>query len=188
MDNWTIETDKYLSKRISWNKSKIGEFGFGIYLTQGASSTYVGWTKDTSYTIDTSQYEGIYDGVIIKSAYSIWKNNASDGYKIVFDIPDQNEYNESDFSISFNNSSITLNVGDTFSELGSSDIQTVKLKGTDITSEISNLSVITSSITNNIAPAQITEKAGEYTVKYSVSFRYKSKPYTKSISQSVTVK
>ena len=185
-DNWPIETDKYLNKRLSYNKSKIGDFGFAIYLTSGSSSTYVGWTKDTTYTIDTTQYSGLFDGVIIKSAYSIFKSNASDGYKIVFATPDD-DISESDFSVSMNNSSITLHVHDTFHELTSSDVNSITYKETNIKSEVSNLSVVTSSITNNIAPAQITENAGEYTVKYSVSFKYKDKSYTKTVTQSVKV-
>ena len=72
-NNWKIKPEKYLKKRLSYNTSNIGDFGFAIYLTSGTNSTYVGWTKDTSYTIDTKQFAGIYDGVIVKSMYSKFK-------------------------------------------------------------------------------------------------------------------
>ena len=189
--NWKIETDKYLKKRLSYNKSKIGEFGFAIYLTQGSSSTYVGWTKDTEYTIDLANYSGIYDGVIIKSAYSVFKSNASNGYKIVFTVS-QGELNESDITVNVTGLTQTLHVGDSFKELNTSNISSIMYKSTDIKSSCQNLSIITSSISKdggsgNLTPNEITQSAGTYTVKYTVSFSYLGTSITKTVIQTVTV-
>ncbi len=189
--NWKIETDKYLKKRLSYNRSKIGEFGFAIYLTQGSSSTYVGWTKDTEYTIDLANYSGIYDGVIIKSAYSVFKSNASNGYKIVFTVS-QGELNESDITVNVNGLTQTLHVGDSFKELNTSNISSIMYNSTDIKSNCQNLSIITSSISKeggsgNLTPNEITQSAGTYTVKYTVSFSYLGTSITKTVIQTVTV-
>jgi penicillin-binding protein 1A len=187
-DSWKIEPDKYLKERLKYNKSKIGNFGFAIYLTQGSSSTYVGWTQDTSYTIDTTKFNGIYDGVIVKSQYSIFKSNASSGYKVVFNyIPSGENIDEADVTVNMNNTNVVLNVGDTFKELTSSNITSIKYKGVEIKNNVTNLSVITSSVSGGITPNQITSTAGTYTITYTVSFVYSGKSITKTITQNVTV-
>ncbi len=187
-DSWKIQADKYYQKRLTYNKSNIGDFGFAIYLTQGTSSTYVGWTKDTTYTIDTSKYTGIYDGVIIKSQYSIFKSNASDGYKLVFTINNETEkINDSDFTVQMNDTNKTYSVGEAFSELNSSSITSIKYKREEVKPNVTNLNVTTSSISNNLTPQQITQTAGSYTITYNISFTYKGTSITKTINQTVTV-
>ena len=200
-ENWKIQTDKYLKKRLNYNKSSIGDFGFAIYLTKGTESTYVGWTQDTTYSIDTTKFTGIYDGVIIKSMYSIFKSNASDGIKIVFTMPTQPEsqvtptdtitIDENDVNVSMNNLSLNLALKAAYSELNSSNITSITYKSNDIKSQVTNLSVTTSSVSKSdgtsIAPNQITQEAGTYKVVYSVSFVYSGKNITKSFTQNITV-
>ena len=187
-DTWKIQADKYYNKRITYNKNSIGDFGFAIYLTQGTSSTYVGWTKDTTYTIDTSKYTGMYDGVIIKSQYSIFKANASNGYKIVFTVPEADENaSDSDFNISVSGTTQNLKVGDSFTELNSSSVTAITYKGSNIKSEVTNLSVTTSSISGNLTPQQVTEKEGSVTITYTVSFTYSGSSITKTVTQTVNV-
>ena len=188
--NWKIQTDKYLKKRISYNKKNIGEFGFAIYLTQGTSSTYVGWTKDTSYTIDMNNYSGLYDGAIIKSMYSIFKSNASSGRKVVFTIGEA-DITANDVTINVSNQNVTLSVGGTYNELNKSSISSINYKGNDIKGDVSSLSVTNSSITDgsgeNVAPSKVTEKAGTYKAIYSVSFTYKGVNIAKNVTQTITV-
>ena len=191
-NNWKIEATKYLNKRLDYNNKYIGQFGFAIYLTQGSSSTYVGWTKDTSYTIDLDQYTGIYDGVIIKSMYSIFKSNASNGYRLAFMINEPDEIKDSDITVSMNGLEQKLSVGSTFKELNSSSITSIKYKGTEIKSIVANLSVVTSSIkkensTESITPDKITQNAGTYNITYTVSFTYMKNSVTKTITQTVIV-
>jgi len=190
-NTWKIEADKYLKKRLSYNSSNIGDFGFGIYLTSGSSSTYVGWTKSTEYTIDLTKYTGIYDGVIIKSMYSKFKSNASDGYKIAFEINKPETIDTNDIAISMNDLNTNLTVGSTFKELSTSSITSITYKGTEIKQSVKNLSVVTSSITKDgsgsVTPDKITETAGTYKIVYTVSFNYSSNPISKNITQTVTV-
>ena len=68
--------EKYYNRRLEYNTNAIGDFGFDIYLARGNDLTYVGWTKDNEYTIDDTTG---YDSVVVKSAYSIFKANASNG-------------------------------------------------------------------------------------------------------------
>lgn len=190
-NEWKIQADKYLEKRLSYNRSNIGDFGFAVYLTSGSDSTYIGWTKDTTYTIDMSKYKGVYDGVIIKSAYSIFKSNASNGYKLVFTTAiGQEEIDPSNITVNMSGLTQTLAVGSSYSELNSSSITSITYKGEDIKANVSNLTVTTGTITSetgSTTPDQITKEAGTYKVNYSVSFVYKGTSVTKSFTQTVTV-
>jgi len=205
-NGYTDWAEQYLSKRLSYNKSKIGNFGYAIYLTQGTDSVYVGWTADTNYTVNTSEFNGIYDGVIIKSMYSIFKSNASDGYKVTFNISGTNtgnntgtgtnteinqEFTEADITVNMSGLTQVLKVGSTFTELNKNYIDSIKLNDQDIKSQVTNLSVITSTITKsdgtNIAPDQITSSTGNYNVTYSISFVYNGKSIIKSVVQTITV-
>ncbi len=188
---YTIWAQKYLNKRISYNNSKIGKFGFQVYLTSGSSSTYVGWTENTNYTIDLNKYPGSYDGVIIKSAYSIFRSNASDGIKILFssspDTPVTNNY-----EVSMNGLSASLKVNDTYSVLGTSAIESITLNGTNIKSSVTNLKVGVTSITKNgagtsISTSDITKEAGTYKVTYTITFTYNGVNTTKTKVQTVLV-
>lgn len=70
---------KYYDKRIEYNNNVIGTFGYDIYLKSGSNLTYVGHTSDTTYTIDNTTG---YDSIVVKSAYSIFKSNASNGVEV----------------------------------------------------------------------------------------------------------
>ena len=138
-----------------------------------------------------SKYKGVYDGVIIKSAYSIFKSNASNGYKLVFTTAiGQEEIDPSNITVNMSGLTQTLAVGSSYSELNSSSITSITYKGEDIKANVSNLSVTTGTITSetgSTTPDQITKEAGTYKVNYSVSFVYKGTSVTKSFTQTVTV-
>ena len=181
--------DQYLKERLNYNKKRIGDFGFAIYLTSGSSSTYVGWTADTNYSIDMSQYPGVYDGVLIRSIYSIFKKNASSGIKLVFNTGET----EKIYEVTMNSLNINLNKGDNYNELTSSAVASVTLNGEDIKTQISNLSVVTTSISKvndnswNGTPNDITNSTGTYSVVYTVSFDHLGSGVNKTFTQTVTV-
>ena len=187
-NGYTIWAQKYLDKRISYNNSKIGKFGFTVYLTSGSKSTYVGWTPDTSYSINLNNYSGYFDGVIIKSTYSIFKSNASDGIKIVFDsdTPVGTNYEVSMLGLTY-----SYKVGDSYKELGSSYIDGITLNGTNILSSVTDLKVAATSANNSsgssIKLSEITNEAGTYKVTYTITFTYNGVNTTKTKVQTVTV-
>ena len=188
-EGYTIWADDYLKKRINYNNSKIGKFGFDVYLTSGTSSKYLGFTENTNYTIDLTKYTGIYDGIIVKSAYSIFKSNASSGIKLLYTI--NPEIIEENYSVSFGPLSQSLNVSQSYTSLNESNVSSIKLNGEEIKSNVTNLSVKLTSITNSLSTpidvSKITEIAGTYKVTYSVTFEYNGKNITKSFTQTVIV-
>lgn len=70
--------DKYYQRRINYNNSYIGNIGYEVYVTDSSGNTTdLGWTQNTSFT-----YNGYVSGNVtftVKSAYSIFKANMSDG-------------------------------------------------------------------------------------------------------------
>ena len=190
-DNWKILPEKYLNKRLSYNTSNIGKFGFAIYLTQGASSTYVGWTENTTYTIDMSKYSATYDGVIVKSIYSIFKSNASNGVKVTFTVAE--EIKNDDFKVNVNGLTSTIALNGQYNELNQDAIASIIYKSNDIKSSVTNLSMVTTSITKENdttwkgTPNEIPVAAGTYKITYTITFNYLNNSISKTVIQTITV-
>jgi len=198
--NWGEWAEQYYNKRIKYNTNNIGEFGFDVYLTNGETSTYVGFTKDTAMTIDTTKYSGIYDGVIIKSAYSIFKDNASPGYKLTITRPSSDPVdpetgeviNVDDIKVSMIGLTQTISVGSKYTTLTKSAIESITLNDSSIMEEITGLTVSANNISkeggsSNVAEADVGNSAGTYKVTYGVSFMYKGKSVYRSFTQTVAV-
>ena len=74
--NYGKYSEKYYNLRIQYNSTYMGDFGFDIYLKNGDTLKYVGFTTDTTYSISNTTG---YNEVVVKSAYSKFKANASNG-------------------------------------------------------------------------------------------------------------
>ena len=68
----------YISSRLNYNSSVLGEFGYDIYRKENSGSlTHLGFTKDTKFSVEATE-SGTYS-YVVKTAYSNFKSNASDG-------------------------------------------------------------------------------------------------------------
>ena len=199
-EGYSIWAEDYLNKRITYNKNNIGDFGFDVYLTQGTTEKYIAWISDTTYTIDLSAYPG-YDGAIIRSSYSKFKSNASEGVKLLFanntpvtpdnPVTPNDEIKNSDIEVKMNGLNQVIKVGDKLSELTSSAIDSIKYKSTDIKTDVTGLNVSVTNVTkdnNKTEFSKINTSAGTYKITYSVTFTYKSKSISKTFTQSILVK
>jgi hypothetical protein len=183
--------EDYYNRRLAANKQNIGTVGYEIYLTNGDESSYVGFTEDSSYSIDLSELSGAYDGIIVKSAYTIYKGNTSTGTKITFTTGNLDTgINENKISVTANSLNISLKTTGNYKKLTTSNIDTIKYDGVDIKNEVTSLNVeINEIIRNNtsIAIEQVNTLPGTVQVKYKVSFKYKDKTIVKTFTQIVTV-
>ena len=91
-ENYGVWAEKYLGKRKEYNSANIGNFGYDIYVNNGSGYNYVAFSTGTTYT-----YTGTITNnttFMVKSAYSIFKNNASDPITVtvnaINDNPDEN--------------------------------------------------------------------------------------------------
>ena len=95
--------DKYYQARLAYNAGNIGSVGYEIYV----NGNYVGYTNNTTYT-----YNG--DGIsnydfTIKTAYSIFKNNRSNGISISTKYPVSDIVPSTDNTSTNNNSTTNSN-------------------------------------------------------------------------------
>lgn len=180
---------KYYNQRLDYNRTNIGNFGFEIYLFNASTTKYVGWTSNSEYTVDLSQHSGSWDGVLVKSAYSIFKSNASDSISQYF-----STYTPP-VTINIQMKNLTLDANSSWVGGAKSDINSITVEGDiistyDTTLQISN---IKSNSTNlEVLKSVMLSTPGSYTVNYMITFSYTNsggtfKKYTKSAQQTVVI-
>lgn len=80
-EHYKVAPEKYYEERISYNKKHIGDLGYQVYLqNEDGNLISLGYTDQTSYTYVASSASNY--TFVIKSAYSIFKDNMSNGLTI----------------------------------------------------------------------------------------------------------
>ena len=174
--------EKYLNQRITYNNNYIGTFGFEVYLKTGNTEKYIGYTDKTSYEINLNDYTG-YDTVLIKSTYTIFKNNKSSGASKKFSDEDL-----SNIKFTLTLKDVTLTKGESWSGSKKED---VKVSGISSGYNISIVGpdTILDSDKKSVALNDLTNKAGHYTAEYQVKLEYLGYTYdSKKVIQNIIVK
>ena len=148
----------FVSSRISYNNSYIGKISYDVYKKQSDGSLkLLGNTVDTTFEDTTTDSSTTY---VVKTTYTIFKNNASDGAETTVTTTNT----ESIISASLNgDSTIILSVGTPFKDLTKPVI--VLENSVDVTDK----ATITKTIegpSNEID----TSVEGTYVIKYKVSY------------------
>ena len=170
-DNYKTEyksfASNYYQKRVAYNNSYIGNIGYNVYLDNNGQLQYLTYTTNNSYTYNASALSGNYK-FVIKSAYSIFKNNMSSGLEI-------NVSSGSTPTPSTGIGSVTLkgnqkdeikivSYNATYNDPG---IIVKDKSGKDITSSSKITKTIKDSSNNTVNNIMIN-KAGSYTISYKV--------------------
>lgn len=86
-EHYKVAAEKYYDERISYNKRHVGDIGYQVYLqNEDGNLISLGYTDQTSYTYVASSASNF--TFVIKSAYSIFKNNMSNGLVITANLTD----------------------------------------------------------------------------------------------------
>lgn len=85
-------SDKYYQKRLSYNKSSIGDIGYQVYLLTDTNLVNLGWTQNNYFNYTANNPNQNYK-FVVKSAYSIFKSNMSAGLEINVSAPTQPQEN-----------------------------------------------------------------------------------------------
>ena len=175
--------DKYYQQRLSYNASYIGNNGYEVYVNNNGNLTYIGFTTNNSYS-----YNG--DGItsyefVIKSAYSIFKNNRSSGLtiKTKYDIPVSNTTTNN--TVETNTDSNIFSVYETRTipvciTVNSSKVAPVNdfiikdINGNDITSK--------SKITTNIESFAIDKQSINNSLVYVISYNGNTKSFKRTLN------
>ena len=179
-DNYKYSPSKYYQNRLSYNNQYIGELRYSIYLQTDDKLQFIAETKDTNYI-----YQG--DGgtnytFVVKANYSIFKDNASSGLKIIagtggssasgisLKISSKDECRSRITNNSYYNDNTTITATD--------------INGNNITNDIKVLdSTITNIETNETVKRINLSLNGKYKITYNVSYNGK----TYSISRTFTI-
>lgn len=87
-ENYGKFANQYLAKRIEYNTKNIGTLGYQVYLQTDDGLETLGFTTD-NYFIYNAPYDGYYT-FVVKSAYSIFKNNMSNGLTLSINVVNGN--------------------------------------------------------------------------------------------------
>ena len=127
-ENYGVWAEKYLGKRKEYNNANIGNFGYDIYVNNGSGYNYVGFSTSATYT---------YTGTIannttfmVKSTYSIFKANASDGTTVSISAVNDNPETD-DFKTELNGGS-GMTVAEYYKFVNNNKPLKVTLNGKDI--------------------------------------------------------
>ena len=164
---------KYYDKRIEYNNNVIGTFGYDIYLKSGSNLTYVGHTSETNYTIDNTTG---YDSIVVKSAYSKFKSNASNGVEVNL-TGTSTTFKVALIAVEASDGEVYLNptykIGSTIPDLGLSTIKFL-VNDVDMTDSISNSDkqyIIRDCTTTCKTVTNIdTSEEAEYQITYTINY------------------
>lgn len=87
-ENYGTFASTYFKKRLSYNEKNIGNLGYQVYLQTDTGLQSIGFTTNPYYTYQATT-SGTYT-FVIKSAYSIFKSNMSNGITLSTYVTAQN--------------------------------------------------------------------------------------------------
>lgn len=158
--------NSYLNNRNSYNKQNIGEIGYNVYLKNGDNLELLGFTKNNYYNYQIATNSNI--TIVIKSAYSIFKNNMSSGIETTFVVTKAPTIT-STLAIE---PVLNINIGGTYTEAVQPIIVYEDLEN------VSTLATVTTVIRdkdNNIVTNIDTSKENRYTITYTAIYKDYSK-------------
>lgn len=163
--------EKYLNQRLEYNKNNIGELVYKIYSKDNEGNlTLLATTKDAKYE-GTLGNDKTY---VIKSSYTIFTDNMSDGSEITIKDEDFIKIN-----IMLNGETTTsLNVGEKYIE------QSVKVTENDIdvTKDAKiDISIMRKSDNKEVSNID-TSKEEVFTINYKVSYKNKEQTFVRTVA------
>ncbi|MDD2504719.1 MAG: transglycosylase domain-containing protein [Bacilli bacterium] len=165
---------KYLNKRFAYNNSNIGSVGYQVYLNNNGSLTDLGWTSNTSF-----KYNGYVPpnaSFIVKTSYSIFKANMSDGISV------HATTNEVAWKVELNGSNC-LNINEFNAMLNiNQKFVTVTEDGLDVTNEATINTTCKDSSNNTINCSSLSNEYN-YTVNHTILYKGTSKKITRDIKK-----
>lgn len=167
------ERKKHLNDRISYNKKYIGELGYEVYIKNGDKLELLGFTKNNYFTTPSTPGTVTY---VVKSAYSIFKDNMSTGVETTLVQTGNQEVIDSHL---IGDSVVELNVGDNYEE----PFPAVNV--TENMDNVTHLATITEIITEESSGNKVenidTSKPNTYIITYEISYKSYSKTHTRKI-------
>ncbi len=168
--------ESYLKQRLTYNAQKIGDIGYNVYLKKNDNLQLLGFTKNNYFS--TPQVPGNVT-IIVKSAYSIFKNNMSTGIEATIKKEDNDQFLITSELIG--EKEINLLVGEIYSDpLPSISVN----EGTD---NVTQEATIKRTIKIENSDEEINEIDTSLPNVYIISYEVKYKNYTKTHKRKVII-
>lgn len=173
--------EKYYKKRLTYNANYIGNIGYQVYLNNNGNLTSLGYTSGNSFT---------YNGVIttdttfvVKSAYSIFKNNMSSGTSVIIKADPNTAIPTNNWNIELNGAS-TMNVDEYYIFINEGLLPPIKVlsNGVDITKYASISTTCWIGTTNVNCKNLICNN--NYTINHNATYNGTTKTETRNIKAS----
>ena len=170
-----------LQERLSYNSTNVGSIGYNIYTKDdNGNLTLIDFTKDNTYTHEVNTTSDKNITYIVKTCYTIFKDNMSDGTEVKVNV----SANTKDIKVTLtteNTVSVKLNV--TYIE-PTNPIKVTE-NGTDVTNKSTiKIDTITrksdSKLIDSISNID-TSKEDTYEIKYSITYKNEHFEITKTI-------
>lgn len=180
-ENYKTFATKYYNNRINYNNSYIGTLGYAIYLKTDTTLTYLGYTSQNNYTY-VSPTSGA-QTFVVKSCYSIFKDNMSSGLTIT---SGSTTGSTSSLSIVVNNKTVCLpKTENTAYFQDDNNPLKITYNNKDVTASATITSIITDSNNNKVTSIDTT-KEGIYNITYNITYNGESTTATKKITVATT--
>ncbi len=165
--------NKYLKRRLEYNNN-IGNIGYQVYLNVNGNITDLGWTANTTYRYDGAVLSGT--SFIVKSSYSIFKNNMSEGISVAVNTaPNWQAALDGNNCLTINEFNAILSINQNFVK--------VTENGEDITNS-QNISVLTTCLNSSNSSVNCNSLIpGDYTVSHKIT--HKSTNTSKTLTRQV---
>ena len=173
---------KALNNRLSYNANNIGTVVYNIYQKDDNNNlTLIGTTENDTFNLDVKE-DGNYT-FVVKSSYTIFKNNMSDGTEIKVNIENKKDpINEDDKNINIGlngDSEISLNIGDKYNE---KSVIVIENEKTDVTDKATIDITIVRKSDGKTVNEITTSSADIYTITYKIKYKNVSKTLTRKVN------
>lgn len=173
---------KALNNRLSYNADNIGSLVYNVYLKDtNGNLKLLGTTENDTFNY-SAENGGSYT-FVVKSSYTIFKNNMSDGVEVKVELDNQKDPDDievENINIGLNgDSEISINIGSTYTEKSVIVIENEKTNVTDkATIDITIVRKSDGKTVNEIS----TTSADIFTITYKVKYKNASKVLTRVIN------
>lgn len=166
--------NKLINARLNYNKKNIGEIGYNVYLKENEKLTLLGFTKNNYFE---HTYNNSHATYIIKSVYSIFKNNESKGIETTIELNNETSFITSNL---IEDSTIEININEPLNLEQNIEV----LENTENVTHLANINISFKNNDNEEIETIDTSIEGMYTIIYKVSY----KDYLKEHIRKVIIK
>lgn len=168
--------NKFLNARINYNKSTIGDIGYNVYIKNNDSLQLLGYTKNNYFEHSNNNSSATY---VVKSAYSIFKDNISEGVETTIELGNTGNFIN---SMLIGDEIVELSINGVYAEINP------PVSVLDNTDDVTHLATITKVVIDNNTNNEVDNIDTSFESSYTITYTIKYKDYIKKHIRKVVIK